>query len=458
MKLDPVELLKQFVSYPSVSADSSYKAGVIGARDFVATTLEQIGFNVEKIPTDLYDVIVAKRHISEEYPTVLIYGHYDVQPADPLELWTNDPFTGTIQGDRLYARGASDNKGSMVTHICALAELFEEHPDLPLNITYLVEGEEEIGSPSFAKFLEENKEKLQGDFILLSDTGIPNEDQIVITTGLRGLLSMELTFSSAKLDLHSGVHGGAILNPIQALTEFCSCLHDEEQRVTVPGFYDGVVDPTDWERQELENFNPDPDQYRDFLGVKRFTTEAGYSPFEAIRFRPTLEFNGIGGGYQGEGSKTVIPSSAFVKITCRLVPDQNPQEIADSIQAMIKDIVPDSIQVDVKNIEFGHPYGVLPSHRVPSAENSQNPLLQKAFPIAESCISAEFPHPPLYLREGGSIPIIADMKNILGLDSLMIGLSTYEDKIHSPNESFHLGMQKKAITAFKNFFTELAQS
>ena len=458
MKFDPVDLLKKFVSYPSVSADSKYKNGVLGARDFVAQTLSDIGFSVEQVPTPLYDVIIAKRHLDPSYPTVIIYGHYDVQPADPFDLWESDPFTGTVRGDRLYARGASDNKGCVVTHICALAELFEEYPDLPLNITYLVEGEEEIGSPSFANFLEENKEKLQGDFIVLSDTGIPSEEQIVITTGLRGLLSMELGFRSAKLDLHSGVHGGAILNPIQAMTEFCASLHDHEQRVTVPGFYDDVQDPTDWERDELQKYTQDEESYKKFLGVKRFHPEEGFSPFEAIRFRPTLEFNGIGGGYQGEGSKTVIPSKAFVKMTCRLVPNQDPQKIAASLQEMVADLVPDHIEVEVKNVEYGYPYGVLPGHRVPASQATQNPLLQKTFPIAEKAILDHFGTAPLYLREGGSIPIIANMKEILGLDSLMIGLSTHEDKIHSPNESFHLGLQKKAIQTFKDMFIQIAKT
>jgi len=316
---DPVEKLKEFIRFPSVSTDSNHKEGMRGAREFVAGILKGMGLEVEIVPTVLHPIILAERRGEPSWPHVIIYGHYDVQPADPLNLWTSPAFEPTIRGNRIYGRGAADNKGPLLCNIAAVARLLERHPKLPLKITFLIEGEEEMGSPSFPAFLQAHKDRLKkADFVYLSDTALPNENQVVLTCGLRGLALFDLHVTGPKNDLHSGLHGGVLRNPIQALAELCATLHHPDGRVNVPGFYDDVLEVQPWERDELRKLGANEKDYAAFLGIDSFYTPSGYSPFEAIRFLPTLEFNGIGGGYQGEGTKTVIPSKAFAKISCRL--------------------------------------------------------------------------------------------------------------------------------------------
>ena len=451
---DPVEALKRYVSHPSVSADPSFSAGVAGARDCACSMLRELGFSVDLVETPIHPVIVATRG-DPSWPGLVIYGHYDVQPPDPLNLWSADPFEAVQRDGRLYGRGAADNKGPQIVHMAALARALQKNPDLPLRITYLIEGEEEIGSPSFRKFLEDGKERLKGDFLLVSDTGSPGPEQLAVTTGLRGLVALEVKVYGPKQDLHSGVHGGALLNPLQALAQACASLHDKDGRVTVPGFYDAVQPPRDWEREELAKLPITEAAYADFLGAPDFFPPPGYSPLEAIRFCPTLEFNGIGGGYQGEGSKTVIPAEAFAKITCRLVPDQSAEDIAAKVEAALQAAFPPAVRVKVEAKGGGDPYAIMPPGK-PGADEGAKPLLKRAFPLAEQCIENSFGCRPLYLREGGSIPIIRDLKEVAGLDSLMLGLFTNEDNLHAPDESFNLEIMHKAIDAFEGFFTGLA--
>lgn len=451
---NPVEALKRYVAHPSVSADSSFSAGVVGARDCACSMLKELGFSVELVETPIHPIIVATRG-DPSWPGIVIYGHYDVQPPDPVNLWTSDPFVAEERNGRLYGRGAADNKGPQIVHMAALARALKKNPELPLRITYLIEGEEEIGSPSFRKFLEQGKERLKGDFLLVSDTGSPGPEQLAITTGLRGLVALEVKVYGPKQDLHSGVHGGALLNPLQALAHACASLHDKEGRVTVPGFYDAVQQPQDWEREELAKLPITESAYAKFLGAPDFFPPPGYSPLEAIRFCPTLEFNGIGGGYQGEGSKTVIPAEAFAKITCRLVPDQSADDIACKVKDALKSFFPPAVRVEVEAKGGGDPYAILPPGK-PGADPSAKPLLKRAFPLAEQCIENSFGCRPLYLREGGSIPIIRDLKEVAGLDSLMLGLFTNEDNLHAPDESFNLEIMHQAIDAFEEFFLGLA--
>ena len=451
---DPVEALRRYVAHPSVSADSSFASGVTGARDCACTMLKELGFSVDLVDTPIHPIIVATRG-EPSWPGIVIYGHYDVQPPDPLGLWTSDPFDAQERNGRLYGRGAADNKGPQIVHMAALARALKKNPNLPLRITYLIEGEEEIGSPSFRKFLEDGKDRLQGDFLLVSDTGSPGPEQLAVTTGLRGLVALEVKVYGPKQDLHSGVHGGALLNPLQALAHACASLHDAEGRVTVPGFYDGVKAPEDWEREELGKLPITESSYAEFLGAPGFFPPPGYSPLEAIRFCPTLEFNGLGGGYQGEGSKTVIPAEAFAKITCRLVPDQSADDIATKVKSALQAAFPSAVRVEVAAKGGGDPYAILPPGK-PGADEQAKPLLKRAFPLAEKCIEHAFGSSPLYLREGGSIPIIRDLKEVAGLDSLMLGLFTNEDNLHAPDESFNLEIMHKAIDAFEEFFLGLA--
>ncbi|MEC8219123.1 MAG: M20/M25/M40 family metallo-hydrolase, partial [Verrucomicrobiota bacterium] len=296
----PVEVLKEYIRFPSVSTDPAYNEGMIGARKFVTGLLEQLGFAVEVVETDLYPILLADRIVDPALPHVVIYGHYDVQPADPFALWTDDPFNPIERDNRLYGRGAADNKGPTIVHMAALSRVFGANPNLPLNITYIIEGEEEIGSPSMPKFFDQYAERLsKADFMLVSDTGSPNSEQIVITTALRGLVDLEIKLRGSKSDLHSGIHGGAVYNPNQALMEICASLHKPDGSVNIPSFYDDVVPVLEWEREELKRYPETVESYRTLLDVPAFYPANGLNPLEAVRFGPTLEFNGIGGGYQG---------------------------------------------------------------------------------------------------------------------------------------------------------------
>jgi len=454
MLLDsPVDSLREYVQQPSVSADQNFKAGVRGACQFAQDRLKELGFHIDLIQTPINPIILATRG-NPSWPKLVIYGHYDVQPPDPLDLWDGDPFKAVERNGRIYGRGAADNKGPQIVHMSALARVLKENPDYPLHITYLIEGEEEIGSPSFRGFLEENKDKLEGDLLLVSDTGSPGPEQLVVTTGLRGLCALEVKIFGPSQDLHSGVHGGALLNPLQALSRICSSLHDENGKITVPGFYDDVKPPEKWEREELRKLPITEAEYSKFLGISEFFPPPGFSALEGIRFCPTLEFNGIGGGYQGEGSKTVIPSEAFAKITCRLVPDQRSEDISMKVKDAIERACPSSVRVEVEVKGGGDPYVVIPPGK-PGSSGNESALMKKAFSVAENCIQSSFKSKPIFLREGGSIPIIQDLKEVAGLDSLMIGLFTNEDNLHAPNESFHLGMMGNAINAFEDFFKAL---
>lgn len=453
---DPVEKLKEFIRHQSVSADPKFKDGMRGAQEFVSQLLGSLGFNVEVVKTELHPIIFAQRGGDASWPHVVIYGHYDVQPADPLDLWKTPAFEPTIVGHRIYGRGAADNKGPLMANIAAVAEALEENPKLPLRITFLVEGEEEMGSPSFPKFLETHQDRLKAaDFVYLSDTVLPRADQVVITCGLRGLALFDVHVTGAKGDLHSGLHGGVLLNPIQALAEIIATLHTPDGRVNVPGFYDDVLDVHPWERDELVKLGADEKSYKEFLGIDTFYTTPGFSPFEALRFQPTLEFNGIGGGYQGEGTKTVIPSKAFAKISCRLVPNQKPDEIKQRVMDAIRARAPKGVKIEFVDQHKGDPYVVVPPGKS-NTPKDQSPVLAEAFRAMETAVKDVWGHAPIYLREGGSVPIIADIKRVTGLDSILFGLFLPEDNLHAPNESFNLDIMKRGTATTKRVMTDLA--
>jgi acetylornithine deacetylase/succinyl-diaminopimelate desuccinylase-like protein len=453
---DPVEKLKEFVRHPSISTDPKYKDGMRGAQEFVGGLLGSLGFAVEVVPTNLHPIILAQRAGDPGWPHVIIYGHYDVQPPDPLALWKTPPFEPIERDGRLWGRGAADNKGPLLTHIAAVGRLLEKDPHLPLRITFLIEGEEEVGSPSFLPFLEKYHDRLRADLVFLSDTGIPREDQVVITCGLRGLVLCDVEVTGPRTDLHSGLHGGALRNPIQALAELCASLHTCGGRVNIPGFYDDVLEVEPWERAELRKLGTKKEAYRAFLGIPAFHAPRGYTPFEAIRFLPTLEFNGIGGGYQGEGSKTVIPSKAFVKISCRLVPNQTPAKIRPLLYEAIRERMPKDVTFRIIDQHEGMPYVVVPPGRS-NTPADQPPLLAKAFQSLDTAVAQVFGRPPLYLREGGSVPIIADIKRVLGLDSVLLGLFLPEDNLHAPNESFSLGIMQKGMAVSEQTLAALAR-
>jgi acetylornithine deacetylase/succinyl-diaminopimelate desuccinylase-like protein len=411
---------------------------------------------VEIVETELHPIILAARGGDPSWPHVIIYGHYDVQPPDPLDLWESAPFEPEVREGRIYGRGTADNKGPLMTHVAAVAKLLEAEPDLPLRITFMLEGEEEMGSPSFAKFLADHRERLrEADLVFLSDTGIPSRDQVVITCGLRGLVLCEVEVTGANSDLHSGLHGGVLRNPIQALSELCASFHDADGRVNIPGFYDDVLDVEDWEKEELGKLGGNAAAYREFLGIPEFYTPKGFDPFESIRFMPTLEFNGIGGGYQGAGSKTVIPSKAFVKISCRLVANQDPKKIRELLYTTIRERMPSDVSYRIIDDHEGIPYVVVPPDRS-NTPPDQSPVLAACFRATDKAVDDVFGKKPLYLREGGSVPIIADIKRELGLDSVLFGLFLPEDNLHAPNESFDLGIMERGMAVSEKVLRQLA--
>ncbi len=453
---DPIEKLKEYVRHASVSADPKFQAGMDGARDFVANLLREMGFAVEVVPTALHPVILAKRGDNPAWPHVIIYGHYDVQPPDPLDQWHTKPFDPVIKDGRMYGRGTADNKGPLMAHLAAVGRLLEKNPNLPLRITFMVEGEEEIGSKHFKEFLQANKEKLRGDFVFLSDTGIPSPNQMVVTVGLRGMFACEVEITGPKSDLHSGMYGGVLMNPLQALAELCASLHTPDGRVNIPGFYDLVVEPEKWEREQLATLGLKEKDFAAFLGIKEFHTPPGYTPFEAIRFLPTLEFNGFSGGYQGEGTKTVIPSKARVKITCRLVPGQTPDNMRETILSAIRARCPKGVTLTVTEQHSAMPYVVIPPDRS-NTPKGQSPVLAKAFRALEQAATEVWGRPPLYLREGGSVGLIADLKQVLGIDAVMPGLFLPEDNLHAPNEGFDLSVMQKGIELSERTLAALAK-
>jgi acetylornithine deacetylase/succinyl-diaminopimelate desuccinylase-like protein len=425
------------------------------AREVLLKLFAEMKLETEIVKTPRHPVVIARRTGPEEWPHIIIYGHYDVQPPDPLDLWDSPAFEPTMRGTRLYGRGVADNKGPMMVHIAAAAQLLQENPDLPLRLTFLIEGEEEIGSPSLPMILESHAESLKGDFIMLSDTLNPTDDQVAITTGLRGMVTLELEVSGPKSDLHSGMYGGAIYNPLQALVELCASLHDADGRINVPGFYDNIIAPEDWEKAELAKLPVDDAGLKEWAGVPGLRSPGQETGMEAIRFEPTLEFNGIGGGYQGKGDKTIIPSRGFVKISCRLVANQDPDDIRDKVIAALKERCPKEVRLIIKEGHDGPTYLVTPPGK-PNTPARQNPHLARAFKACDAAVAEVFGKPPLYLREGGSIPIIGVMHNTLGTDCLMLGMGTSENNLHAPNESFDLTLLDKGIAVSKAVLNEVA--
>ncbi len=456
---DPESFLAAYAAFPSVSTDPAFRAGMDGARSFITGALEGLGFTVETIATPLHPILLAQWGKADAgHPHVLIYSHYDVQPADPLHLWTTPAFEPTVRDGRIYARGAADNKGPTTVQFFALQRLLARRPDLPLRITWLIEGEEETSSPSIPQFLRDRGAELaQADLIVMSDTGSLSPDQITLTTGLRGLVAAEVRLRGPQVDLHSGVHGGAVRNPIQALCQLLASLHLEDGTVNVPGFYDGIVPPQAWEREQLAQLPATLEDYQRFLGVPSFFTVPGLTPFEAVRFAPTLEFNGIGGGYQGKGSKTVIPSEAFAKITCRLVANQDPEHVARMLRETLVARCPSGCTLHAEVHVGGVPYLVVPPHR-PNTPSDQRPRLAAAFDAADAAITTHFGASPLYLREGGSVPIIGQLQAATGLDCVMIGLFCPEDNLHAPDESMSLKMIHRGIACYEELFERIAEA
>ena len=437
-----IELLK----LPSVSADSAFSQDVLDTAQAVAEALRKAGCDaVEICETEGYPIVYGEKKIDSELPTILVYGHYDVQPPDPLDLWETAPFEPEIRETELhpegaiYARGASDDKGQMYMHIKAL-EYMVSQDALPCNVKFMIEGEEEVGSTSLSTFVRENRDKLANDVILISDTGMIARDIPSITTGLRGLSYVEVTVTGPNRDLHSGLYGGAVANPINILAKMISSLHDDQNRVTIPGFYDRVEELSETERKLMAQAPFSLDEYREALDIDAVYGEAGYSTNERNAIRPTLDVNGIWGGYIGEGAKTVIPSQAHAKISMRLVPDQDWHEITELFAAHFENIAPEGVRVEVRPHHGGQAY--------------VTPIDHIGYRAASKAYEATFGKTPVPQRGGGSIPIVSLFENELESKTILMGFGLDSDAIHSPNEHFGIGNYLKGIETIPHFYTE----
>jgi acetylornithine deacetylase/succinyl-diaminopimelate desuccinylase-like protein len=428
----------------SVSADSNFKKNVKDAAIFLKGNFEKIGCeNIEIIETDGHPIVYADKIISDSAPTVLVYGHYDVQPADPIELWDNPPFDPIIKKTKthpegaIYARGACDDKGQMFMHLKAF-EYMKEFDKLKCNIKFMIEGEEEVGSINLEKFLNENKKKLSNDVILISDTGMIANDIPSITTGLRGLSYVEVEVTGPDRDLHSGLYGGAVANPINILSKMISSLHDEDNKITITGFYDKVLDMTENERIEVSKIPFSKEDYESEIDINSTYGEKGYVTNERNSYRPTLDINGIWGGYTGEGAKTVIPSKAYAKISMRLVPNQQSESITKLFSDHFKKIAPNGVKVKVTPHHGGEGY-------VTQTDSIEYRAAEKAYLEAFGC-------KPIAQRSGGSIPIVPLFEKVLESKSILMGFGLDSDAIHSPNEKFGLFNFFKGIETIPLFY------
>jgi len=438
------EQLFHFLRIPSVSTDSKHKGDVKKAAQFLIDQLNEIGLDkVTMHETDGHPIITAEKCPHEDQPTVLIYGHYDVQPSDPDELWKTPPFEPTVKEGRVYARGSSDDKGQSFTHVKAIEAYMKTGTDLPVNVKFILEGEEEIGSPNLIPFIQSNKELLECDMVLISDTAMFGEDQPSITYGLRGLAYMEVHVTGPNRDLHSGVFGGAVENPANALAEIIAKLKDEDGVIQIPGFYDDVEPMTDEMRDAYKKLPFDEEGYKKDLNLKAVHGEKGYSTLERASARPSLDVNGLWSGYQGEGAKTVLPAKAGAKISMRLVPGQNPKNIAKLFTDYVKSLAPDTLTVEVEEHHGGHPVVIdLDFYGLKAAAKAFEEVYNKDV---------------LFAREGGSIPIVADFKKVLGVNSILMGFGQTKDALHSPNESFSLKDFHRGIQTSAKFFELLPE-
>lgn len=438
--------LFELLRFPSVSADPEFKGEVWKAAEFVALKLQEAGADqVEVCSTAGYPIIYGEKIIDPALPTVLVYGHYDVQPADPLELWETPPFEPALRDGKIYARGAADDKGQFYMHVKAF-ELMMQTNTLACNIKFMIEGEEEVGSVNLGDFVSAHRERLAADVVLISDTSMISMENPSIETGLRGLAYMEVEVTGPNRDLHSGVYGGAVANPITILCQMIASLHDENNHITIPAFYDQVAELTEAEKAALNAAPFDPEAYQQDLGVTAVWGEKGYSTLERTGTRPTLEVNGIWGGYTGEGAKTVLPSKAFAKISMRLVPNQTSAEIAALFQQHFEHIAPDVVRVKVTHHHGGEPV-VTPTDSI-------------AYRAAEKAITESFGKAPIPTRGGGSIPIVALFEEVLGIKSVLMGFGLDSDALHSPNEKYEVYNYYKGIETlplFHKYFAELSK-
>ncbi len=438
-----LEELFILLRFPSISADSKYKEDIVKTANFVADKLKEAGADeVEVCPTAGNPIVYGEKIVDPSLPTVLIYGHYDVQPADPLELWDTPPFEPTIRDGKIYARGAADDKGQFYMHIKAFEYMMKNNA-LACNIKFMIEGEEEVGSANLGTFVKENKARLKNDVIVISDTSMISLEQPSLETGLRGLSYVEVEVTGPNRDLHSGVYGGAVANPATILAKLIASLHDENNHIAIPGFYDDVVALSQEEREALNKAPFDIDEYKADLGVEELWGEKGYTPIEHTGIRPTLEVNGIWGGYIGEGAKTVLPAKAYAKISMRLVPNQNSERITHLFKKHFEEIAPAYVKVVVTPHHGGEPV--------------VTPTDSMAYQAAERALEEAFHKKPIPTRGGGSIPIVALFEKELNVKTVLLGFGLDSDNLHSPNEKYGIENYLKGIETIPLFFKYYAE-
>ncbi len=435
-----LEDLVAFLKIPSISTDPAYREEVAQAAQWVADYLEASGFLAEIVPTPGHPIVYAERRVGRDRPTVLVYGHYDVQPPDPVELWETPPFEPTIKDGRIYARGASDDKGQVMIHLAALRELGDA---LPVNVKLVIEGEEEIGSKHLFPFIEENRARLAADAVLVSDTAMFARGLPTLTYGLRGLSYLEVRVRGGRSDLHSGVHGGAVPNAAIAAARMIAALKTPEGWVKIPGFYDRVQPIEPEERAMWRSLPFDEAAYREQIGVNRLEGEPGYSVLERRWARPTLDVNGLASGWTGPGSKTMIPAEAMFKFSMRLVPDQDPDEISALAERYVREITPEGYESEVRVYQGARPVVV---------DRKSRPMR-----VAARALEEAFGRAPVFVREGGSIPIVPAFMEALGAPVVLMGFGLPDDNLHAPNEKFELENFEKGIAAAKAFYRFFAE-
>ena len=438
-----LEELLALLRIPSVSADSSCRDAMIQCAELIKKNLLEAGADQARIYTTKgHPIVYGEKIVDPSWPTVLVYGHYDVQPADPLHLWNSPPFEPLLKDGRIYARGACDDKGQVYMHVKALEAMVKTNT-LCTNIKFLIEGEEEVGSVHLTDFVKENKELLKSDVILISDTAMISMDTPSIDVGVRGLSYIEVEVTGPNRDLHSGVYGGAVANPITMLAKMIAGCHDENNHITLPGFYDDVVEATPEERALMAAAPFSEDEFKKNLDIESVWGEKGYTTNERTGIRPTLELNGIWGGYTGEGAKTVLPSKAYAKISCRLVPNQSSKDITAKLLAYFRSVAPEGVQVNATEHHGGEPY--------------MTPIDSKAYRAASAAIKESFGKDPVPVRGGGSIPICALFEKELGVKIVFMGFGLDDDNLHSPNEKYDLFNFYKGIDTIPLFHQHFAK-
>jgi acetylornithine deacetylase/succinyl-diaminopimelate desuccinylase-like protein len=443
MRENYLEDFYSFLRFPSVSTDEKFAGKVRDCAEWLSKKLEVVGLESKLVPTAGHPVVWARNKHRSNRPTVLVYGHYDVQPPDPLELWDSPPFEPVLKNGYVFARGATDNKGQILSHIIGIQETLQKDGDLPVNVDLVIEGEEEVGSQNLGKFLNDNRDALKCEVVLVSDTGMIAPRTPTLSYGLRGVAALEVKVTGAKMDLHSGIFGGAVANPAAALARLLATLHDSNGHIAVPGFYDDVAPLQQWERDAWKKLPLDPDsEMLEETGAPALFGEAGFSTLERIWARPTAEINGMGSGYQGPGTKTVLPSHAMAKLTFRLVPNQNGDAIIDLVKKHFQKNVPPGVTLEMTSGHSGPWYLTDPHSKFGQA--------------AQRALKKAFNKDTALIREGGSIPIVSDFRKILGVESLLIGLALQDCRAHSPNENFPLENLEAGIRMNQAVLRELA--